>query len=99
MVLLSVQVDYLRTSKLETLEGSIGRIQVDNQIFASQLPVLLYPSLPEKGSKEETTAQQHPTLHVSASKEPTRLPNVEIFKVSIFTIMMDGIVTVVLSSA
>ncbi|KAJ7382656.1 hypothetical protein OS493_033712 [Desmophyllum pertusum] len=49
-----IEVDYLRTSKLETLEGSIGRIQVDNQIFSSQLPVLLYPSLPEKGSKEET---------------------------------------------
>ena len=54
-------------------------------MFASQLPVLLYPSPPEKGSKEETTLQQ-PTLHISATKEPSRLPNVEIFKVRQLTI-------------
>jgi len=54
-------------------------------LFASQLPVLLYPSPPEKGSKEETTLQQ-PTLHISATKEPSRLPNVEIFKVRQLTI-------------
>jgi len=48
--------------------------------------VLLYLSLPEKGSKEETIAQQQPTLSVSASKEPSRLPNVEIFKVSTLAI-------------
>ena len=48
--------------------------------------MLLYLSLPEKGSKEETIAQQQPTLCVSASKEPSRLPNVEIFKVSTLTI-------------
>ncbi|XP_022802556.1 vacuolar protein sorting-associated protein 13D-like isoform X2 [Stylophora pistillata] len=74
-----IEVDYLRSSKLETLEGSIGRIQIDNQMFASQLPVLLFPSIPEKGSKEETLSKQ-PSLRVSASKEPCRLPNVEIFK-------------------
>ena len=55
-------------------------------MFASQLPVLLYPSPPEKGSKEETTLQQ-PTLHISATKEPSRLPNVEIFKVRQLTII------------
>ena len=60
-------------------------LQIDNQLFASQLPVLLYPSPPEKGSKEETTLQQ-PTLHISATKEPSRLPNVEIFKVRQLTI-------------
>lgn len=32
------------------------------------------------------------TLHVSASKEPSRLPNVEIFKVSTSTITVCGIV-------
>ena len=43
--------------------------------------MLLYPSFPERGSKEETMIQQ-PTLHLSAAKELSRLPNVEIFKVS-----------------
>lgn len=51
--------------------------------------MLLYPSLPEKGSKEETVAQQQPILQVSASKEPTRLPNVEIFKVGTCVITVD----------
>jgi len=54
--------------------------------------VLLYLSLPEKGSKEETIAQQQPTLLVSASKERSRLPNVEIFKVSTLTITVVVIV-------
>lgn len=74
-----IELDFLRTSKLETLEASVGRIQIDNQLFASPLPVLLYPSFPERGSKEETMIQQ-PTLHLSAAKELSRLPNVEIFK-------------------
>jgi len=54
--------------------------------------VLLYLSLPEKGSKEETIAQQQPALSVSASKEPSRLPNVEIFKVSTLAITVVVIV-------
>ncbi|XP_048580764.1 intermembrane lipid transfer protein VPS13D isoform X3 [Nematostella vectensis] len=74
-----IEVDYVRTPKIETLEANIGRIQVDNQLFNSTLPVLLYPTAAEKGSREEHATQQ-PTLHISASKEPTRIQNVEIYK-------------------
>ena len=56
-----------------------GPFQIDNQLFGTPRPILLYVT---PTSKDEITAEAKPALHICAHKMSSRHWNAQIFKVT-----------------
>ncbi|XP_028393538.1 vacuolar protein sorting-associated protein 13D-like [Dendronephthya gigantea] len=71
-----IEMDYITTAFTRRLELSIGNIQVDDQLYLTQYPVMVFVT---PSSKDDCTVSE-PAISISAANEPTKLQNCEIFK-------------------
>ena len=68
-----------------------GPFQIDNQLFGTPRPILLYVT---PTSKDEVTAEVKPALHICAHKMSSRHWNAQIFKVTHHGIKFEGTIDV-----
>ncbi|ELT97897.1 hypothetical protein CAPTEDRAFT_149660 [Capitella teleta] len=75
----TIHLDYGFTQRCITLEISVLNIQVDNQLFGNNCPVLVYVT-PMSRSENAQNPQPKPALSISATKLHHTLRNAEIFQ-------------------
>jgi len=72
-----IECQYLSIGKVKSAELVVGNIQIDNQLFGSSNPVLLFPT--PLTSKAETT-KETPALELSICVEDSSFANVDIYR-------------------
>ena len=65
LTLREIEVKYGDSKLYQTLNSTIKRIQIDNQLYGGIFPILLYPSVVPKTGKE---MEAHPIFHVMVTR-------------------------------
>ncbi|XP_055954862.1 intermembrane lipid transfer protein VPS13D-like [Patella vulgata] len=77
----NIFLEVLKTPALTTLEINVAGVQVDNQMFGAQRPVVLFVTQTQQREGPDNT----PALYISAHKLPSGKWNAEIYKHLIIT--------------
>ncbi|GLH07616.1 Vacuolar protein sorting-associated protein 13D [Gryllus bimaculatus] len=77
--LAGIEMEMLRAAGQHTLSLRVQDIQVDNQLYEAQCPVVVHVSPSNKRGEEEIHAQM-PALELSAEKLPSPSLNAQIYK-------------------
>ena len=77
VTLAQIELDYLANEWGQTLELQVGTLQIDNQLFGSYIPVVLFAT-PTKRSIE---SRNEPALQLSLHRGKCRDYDIEVFTV------------------
>uniref|UniRef100_A0A0A9WG36 Vacuolar protein sorting-associated protein 13D n=3 Tax=Lygus hesperus TaxID=30085 RepID=A0A0A9WG36_LYGHE len=76
-----IKFNFLFSPSAEYFSMSVGNIQVDNQVFEAQSPVVLFVTPPSRSHSSDPEDAVRPAISLSAERTPTKQPyNAEIFK-------------------
>ncbi|APA09996.1 hypothetical protein sscle_05g047660 [Sclerotinia sclerotiorum 1980 UF-70] len=65
ITLRDIALKYAESPLYQTITASIKWIQIDNQLYGGIFPMILYPSVVQKGTKE---TEAHPSLHAMVTR-------------------------------
>ncbi|ESZ98798.1 putative Vacuolar protein sorting-associated protein 13 [Sclerotinia borealis F-4128] len=65
ITLRDIALKYAESPLYQTVTASIKWIQIDNQLYGGIFPMILYPSVVQKGTKE---TEAHPSLHAMVTR-------------------------------
>lgn len=65
VTLRDIKVRYSESALYQTISSSIKWIQIDNQLYGGIFPMILYPSVVPKNTKE---TEEHPSVHFMISR-------------------------------